>query len=102
MGKFAVFVLAAIGGFFAVSGVGGSGGGFSEGEMSDMQMEGCMRQMRQITATESLASSACSCVYEELDARGLTLMDALGSDFAEMSRVTRSCAAKYGAELPPL
>lgn len=102
MGKFAVFVLAAIGGFFAVSGVGGSGGGFSEGEMSDMQMEGCMRQMRQITASESMASSACSCVYEELDARGLTLMDALGSDFEEMSRVTRSCAVKYGAEVAPL
>ena len=40
--------------------------------------------------------------YDELDARELALIDALGSDFEEMSRVTRSYAAKYGAEVPPL
>lgn len=102
MGKFAVAILAGIGGFLLTSGLlgGGSGGESGDGWYAEAQREGCMRQMRELLPDEDFASSACTCVSEGFEAAGYEMTDAFGDDFDAMSRITRSCASRYGATLP--
>ena len=99
MQKVVVFVSAAVGSFVAVSSFGAGSDGASV-DWGDAQMRGCLRQMEQLVPGEAEAVSACKCTFEEFEAAGLSLGDALGSEFDEMSRITRSCAAKNGAQLP--
>ncbi|WP_128892923.1 hypothetical protein [Erythrobacter sp. HKB08] len=63
-------------------------------------MEGCLRQVRQIVPEERKAVGACECMYGEFEKHGYSLIDAFGSDFDHMSRITRTCAARNGARLP--
>ena len=101
MGKFFTFIVFAIAGFWISGEIVGPGAGEDGGaHYRDVRMEGCMRQMRQVVPGESFARGACDCMFDEFEARGVELTDAFGSDFDDMSSVTRQCAARYGATLP--
>lgn len=108
MGKLLVGILSAIGGFMLTSSLFGPAGGearvadgSADAIYQDARFEGCMRQIRQHTNSESIASSTCTCIYSEFDERGLGLTDAFGSDFGEMSVITRDCATRYGVAVAP-
>jgi len=64
--------------------------------------KGCLREMNKHTPNEADAGRICDCVAAEFDARGLGVTDLFGDGFKEMSRITRSCARMYGAEVPEI
>lgn len=100
MQKVVVFVSAAVGSLVAVSsfGVGDMDGDGTHAR--SVHMESCLRQVRQIVVDEAAAVRSCECMYGEFEEKGYALTDAFGSDFEDMSRITRSCAARNGARLP--
>lgn len=106
MGKILAFIGAGIIAFVLTSGIGFSGDGDGAGSgfsgVGNAQSRACLRQMRPLVSAEEDAVKACECVSAEFASRGLDLTDAFGSDFDEMSRITRSCAQSYGAQLPPM
>lgn len=84
-------------GFHSVGGLGDMGADADSGYSAHMR--GCLRQMRGVTPSEEQALSACECMYSEFEKRDLSLTDAFGNDFDQMSMITRECAAQNGAVL---
>lgn len=96
-------LLGAVGGLCGVLGFASVGGFGPVAEDPDAaysaHMKGCLRQLREVVPDEEAAVGACECMYGEFDKRGLSLLDAFGGNFEEMSMITRECAAQHGAVL---
>ncbi len=96
MGKFFVFVVFAIGGFWLTSSMFGEPGEGRGGLGEDRMRAQCVGQVSQIAPSTSVAESICGCMSAEFDRRGISVLDAYGDRFDEMQAITRDCAATYG------
>ncbi|WP_432200222.1 hypothetical protein ACRAQ7_11365 [Erythrobacter sp. W53] len=103
MGKILAFFGAGVISFLAFFQVGsalrGDDGATGPGAAQSVEMRGCTRRMRELLPDESSVTKACECMYDEFAKKGYALTDTFTGDFEDMSRITRSCAVKYGARL---
>ena len=84
--------------FFTVFGaLGGKVPGVEGTAVEAPQMRGCMRRLEREGAEEWQARDTCTCMLNEFDNRGLSLMDAMSEEhFDEMSEITQVCAERSG------
>ena len=60
----------------------------------------CERQFGRMAPDASAGNAMCTCMVDDLAAKGLEITDMLGEGRAAVEEVTRSCARQNGVPLP--